>query len=84
MNKKSLGKMVIRQRIFNFYLGDKTILTFFRKQFLEDRIKPILFLQVILVTCAIIVYLQTYNRIDYFYSGILNIIAGVIFFIKWY
>lgn len=58
------------------------MLSFFRKQFLEDRIKPILFLQVILVICAIIVYLQTYNKVNYFYSGILNIIAGVIFLLN--
>ncbi|PGY05847.1 hypothetical protein COE25_28555 [Bacillus sp. AFS031507] len=58
------------------------MISFFRKQFLEDRIKPILFLQLILVICVIIVYLHTFNRIDYFYSGILNIIVGVIFLLN--
>ncbi|MBG9587251.1 hypothetical protein [Cytobacillus firmus] len=58
------------------------MLSFSKKRFLEERIKPILLLQVILVFCAIIVYIQTYNKINYFYSGILNIIAGVIFLIN--
>ncbi|MDM5214744.1 hypothetical protein QUF94_25570 [Peribacillus sp. NJ4] len=52
--------------------------SFLRKEFWDDRNKPILFLQWVLVIFATILYFQTYDSIDYFHSGILRLIAGII------
>ncbi|MBK5442214.1 MULTISPECIES: hypothetical protein [unclassified Peribacillus] len=52
--------------------------SFLRKEFWDDRNKPILFIQWVLIIFAIILYFQTYDRIDYIYSGILRLIAGII------
>ncbi|KRF61388.1 hypothetical protein ASG99_26045 [Bacillus sp. Soil768D1] len=52
--------------------------SFLRKEFWDDRNKPILFIQWVLIIFAIILYFQTYDSIDYIYSGILRLIAGII------
>ena len=52
--------------------------SFLRKEFLEDRNKPILFIQWALIILAVILYFQSYDSIEYFYSGILRLIAGII------
>lgn len=52
--------------------------SFLRKEFWDDRNKPILFIQWVLTILAIILYFQTYENTVYFYSGILRIIAGII------
>ncbi|KQU17978.1 hypothetical protein ASG65_25590 [Bacillus sp. Leaf13] len=55
--------------------------SFLRKEFWDDRNKPILFIQWVLIIFAIILYFQTYDSIDYIYSGILRLIAGIIIFL---
>lgn len=55
--------------------------SFLRKEFWDDRNKPILFIQWVLTILAIILYFQTYNSIDYFHSGIIRLIAGIITFL---
>lgn len=55
--------------------------SFLRKEFWDDRNKPILFIQWVLTIFAIILYFQTYNSIDYFHSGIIRLIAGIITFL---
>ncbi|GAB6255784.1 hypothetical protein [Peribacillus frigoritolerans] len=57
--------------------------SFLRKEFWDDRNKPILFIQWVLIIFAIIVYFQTYDSIDYIYSGILRLIAGIIILCYW-
>ena len=52
--------------------------SFLSKEFLEDRNKPILFIQWALIILAVILYFQSYDSIEYFYSGILRLIAGII------
>ncbi|MET3322361.1 hypothetical protein [Peribacillus butanolivorans] len=52
--------------------------SFLRKEFWDDRNKPILFIQWVLIIFAIILYFQTYDSIDYIYSGILRLIAGIV------
>ncbi|CAH0257776.1 hypothetical protein SRABI96_03343 [Peribacillus sp. Bi96] len=52
--------------------------SFLRKEFWDDRNKPILFIQWVLIIFAIILYFQTYDSIDYIHSGILRLIAGII------
>ncbi|KRF67648.1 hypothetical protein ASG99_14040 [Bacillus sp. Soil768D1] len=52
--------------------------SFLRKEFWDDRNKPILFIQWVLTIFAIILYFQTFDSIDYFYSGIIRLIAGII------
>ncbi|MFJ7930608.1 hypothetical protein [Peribacillus sp. NPDC096448] len=52
--------------------------SFLRKEFWEDRNKPILFIQWALIILAVILYFQSYDSIEYFYSGILRLIAGII------
>lgn len=52
--------------------------SFLRKEFWDDRNKPILFIQWVLTIFAIILYFQTYDSIDYFYSGIIRLITGII------
>lgn len=52
--------------------------SFLRKEFWDDRNKPILFIQWVLVIFASILYFQTYDSIDYFYSGILRLFVGII------
>ncbi|MED3912700.1 hypothetical protein FQP34_24660 [Peribacillus simplex] len=52
--------------------------SFLRKEFWDDRNKPILFIQWVLIIFAIILYFQTYDSIEYIYSGILRLIAGIV------
>ena len=52
--------------------------SFLRKEFWDGRNKPILFIQWGLTIFAIIFYFQTYDSIDYFHSGIIRLIAGII------
>ncbi|MBT2650043.1 hypothetical protein J7E52_25665 [Bacillus sp. ISL-34] len=52
--------------------------SFLRKEFWDDRNKPILFIQGALIILAVILYFQSYDSIEYFYSGILRLIAGII------
>lgn len=52
--------------------------SFLRKEFWDDRNKPILFIQWALIILTVILYFQSYDSIEYFYSGILRLIAGII------
>lgn len=58
------------------------MIAYLRKRFYEDRIKPILLAQIILIIAGILVYLKASNSIEYFYSGILTIIAAIIFLLN--
>lgn len=55
------------------------MIAFLRKRFYEDRIKPIFYAQIILIITGILIYLKASNSVEYFYSGILMIIAAAIF-----